>query len=64
MPDLTRNPNVWDARFQGNTITIAEGKEVHCSICGRLLCKGQFGEGSEVEFKCPRCRNMIRFRKL
>lgn len=61
MPDLTVRNNVWLGRFETHAIPMDGGKEVRCSVCGQLLCKGDIAQGSRLEFKCHRCRNMIRF---
>jgi tRNA(Ile2) C34 agmatinyltransferase TiaS len=59
MPALVKN-NVWMGQYETRAIPM-EGKEVRCSVCGQLLCKGDMAQGSKLEFKCHRCRNMIRF---
>jgi LSD1 subclass zinc finger protein len=30
-------------------------KEIHCSNCGRFLCKLAFGK---LEIKCPKCKTI------
>lgn len=58
--DAVRN-NVWMGNYQSHAIPMEGGKEVRCPVCGALLCKGDIMLGSRVEFKCHRCRNLLRF---
>lgn len=60
MPALVKN-NVWLGQYPDRAITMDGGKELRCSVCGQLLCKGKIATDSKLEFKCHRCRNLVRF---
>jgi phage FluMu protein Com len=45
-------------------IEIDPRKEIRCPTCNKLFGKGELGEGTSLELKCPRCKTIIRFRKL
>ena len=34
-----------------------EKRELHCPDCGSVVFKA--GEGTNVEFRCPRCKNNV-----
>lgn len=60
MPALRGN-NVWFREFPSVAIPMDGGKEVRCTFCRQLLCKADIRPGSRIEFKCNRCRNLVRF---
>lgn len=58
-------------RFRENALARDESKsllselvdrsvEFRCDTCNHLLGKGQLGEGSVFETKCPKCGSMVR----
>ncbi len=45
-------------------IPIDMDKELRCPGCRKLLLKGDIEDGSKIEIKCPRCKQLCRFCKV
>lgn len=53
-------PSKEDATF----IEVDREKEIRCPNCEKLFAKGTMGEGAALEYKCPRCKELVTFRRL
>ncbi len=51
-------------RFTGSVIVVDTGEEHRCTHCSRLLFKGDLGEKTCIELKCPRCKELIKIAAL
>jgi DNA-directed RNA polymerase subunit RPC12/RpoP len=45
-------------------IEVDREKEIRCPNCEKLFAKGTMGDGAALEYKCPRCKELVTFRKL
>lgn len=53
-----------NSTFPLSLIKVDESKELRCPECGKLLAKGDLGQGGSIEQKCLRCKRLCRFEKL
>jgi rubrerythrin len=54
---------IFDPRFKEETFSIY-GPVYRCPICDRGLFRGNLMEGTEIEIKCPKCKNFNKMKKL
>lgn len=54
---------IFDPRFEKPSFDVA-GEVYRCPCCDRFLFRGRLQDGSELEIKCPKCKNMNRLKKI
>lgn len=54
----------WMPQYSEQIIEIDAVAQVRCPICRFLLVKGEFGQGTRIELKCPKCHNLPRFQVI
>lgn len=45
-------------------IEVDSNEETRCPNCSKLFAKGTMGSGTKLEYKCPRCKELVKFEKL
>lgn len=65
-PFLTKShPNMAESLPYSDVLTdFIESNEIRCPYCRRMLGKGNIGERGCVEYKCNRCKRLVRFVRI
>ena len=46
----------WMPQYHREMVKVDSGNEARCHVCRRWVVRGVFGEGSQLEIKCPYCK--------
>lgn len=58
---MKRSRMTTNDKFTQPTIEVASASQVRCQNCNRLFFKGDIKQGSSIEIKCPKCREIYKF---